>query len=607
MSAKTRAAALTLAGAMASAANGQVCEGQWLPGYGVRGVDGSVAAMTLWDPDGAGPEPQLLVIAGTFSMVGTTPARNIATWNGQEWRSLGSGTSGPVRALTVFDGKLWVGGTFASAGGVETGPLASWDGNTWNGTGAEPFRIDALQEYQGALVAAGVIRIAGSSTPIAKWNGSAWSTLGAGSTIGSGINALALHQGKLIAAGSFTSAGGRSAGGIAAWDGTWTPLGSGIESPGGTIKSVCVYDGDLYAGGTFTKIGGVEATHLGRWTGTQWESTGLPVTAWNISAGVNAISVFDGKLIVGGNTTPERAYEWDGTAWSRLGQRLEAPPLCFQSYNGSLFAGTDGLFRSTDVGRGLTEYRGGSWNSVGVGFDIGLATIESYSGKLILGGQMNQIAGVTTGPIAQWNGATWSGHGMNAPTRVLEVRESNGLLYAAGTPALSAWNGSGWTQIPGLAGSNSISVLSQFKSDLLAVGNIRLTDPDSVWPVAAWTGNQWKTFGTDLQGQAQSAVEFEGDLVVIGSYPLLRLSSNPNAPGPYRFDGTTWHAWPVGLSSTGTLFVYNGKLMVASTDVRTAGGVSYGAIAQWEGDRWASVGGGVYATSHSARNVTKAI
>src|SRR5262249_54927406 len=76
----------------------------WQPGDPFPGVDGSVYAMTSWDPDGPGPEKPLLVIGGNFRIAGNALVNSIAAWNGQSWKALGSGVGGPnpfVYALTV--------------------------------------------------------------------------------------------------------------------------------------------------------------------------------------------------------------------------------------------------------------------------------------------------------------------------------------------------------------------------------------------------------------------------------------------------------------------------------------------------------------------------
>ena len=63
--------------ALATSAAAQ-CTNVWLPGYGCPGVNGQVAAMTQWDPDGAGPAPALIVLAGSFSVAGPVATAGLA-------------------------------------------------------------------------------------------------------------------------------------------------------------------------------------------------------------------------------------------------------------------------------------------------------------------------------------------------------------------------------------------------------------------------------------------------------------------------------------------------------------------------------------------------
>ena len=57
------------------------CTMPWLPGAALPGVDGPVAAMTPWDPDGPGPLPAVLAVGGTFAVAGSTPANRVAAWD----------------------------------------------------------------------------------------------------------------------------------------------------------------------------------------------------------------------------------------------------------------------------------------------------------------------------------------------------------------------------------------------------------------------------------------------------------------------------------------------------------------------------------------------
>ena len=156
----------------AGSAVAQDCEGQWLPGEGLPGVGGTVHAATSWDPDGAGPLNELLVVGGSFNVAGTSLASNIASWNGSTWQPLGDGTNGTVRALTVWNGELIAGGDFASAGGVSAQGIARWNGSAWLplGSGVDGW-VDALTVYGGDLIAGGHFDAAGGTAcgRIARW------------------------------------------------------------------------------------------------------------------------------------------------------------------------------------------------------------------------------------------------------------------------------------------------------------------------------------------------------------------------------------------------------------------------------------------------------
>ncbi|MHC4963314.1 MAG: hypothetical protein ACYTGE_00230, partial [Planctomycetota bacterium] len=120
-------------------ANGQ-CPHDWLPGDGVQGVAWAVLATTVWDPDGPGPQPELLVAGGAIEYAGDVFAGHIAAWDGANWQALGAGMDWYVHALTVYDGQLIAGGRFTSAGGVSANGIARWDGSAWHplGSGMQP-------------------------------------------------------------------------------------------------------------------------------------------------------------------------------------------------------------------------------------------------------------------------------------------------------------------------------------------------------------------------------------------------------------------------------------------------------------------------------------
>ncbi|MBL8733795.1 MAG: hypothetical protein JNN13_15600, partial [Planctomycetes bacterium] len=158
------------------------CGTQWSALSGVPGVAGpSVRAATRWDPDGAGPSPELVVLGGDFAGASMTLSPRVVSYEPltETWAPLGAGVDGLVEAFAVLpNGELVVAGAFANAGNV-------------------------------------------AASRVARWNGATWSALGTG--IGSGLNTdvracVTMPNGDLIVGGSFTVAGGVAASNIARWD-----------------------------------------------------------------------------------------------------------------------------------------------------------------------------------------------------------------------------------------------------------------------------------------------------------------------------------------------------------------------------------------------------
>ncbi|RMF81899.1 MAG: hypothetical protein D6739_08825, partial [Nitrospirae bacterium] len=264
----------------------------WWGGFGLQGVEPAVPGMPAGVTAMAVYRGRL-VVAGQFGQAGRTPCSNIAAWDGRQWHPLlgtaGDGVTDPtgsavVEALAVYQGELVVAGRFASAGGVAVQNIARWNGFRWAPLGsgitgshlpATPV-VKALAVYGGQLYAGGHFLQAGGVAVgcIARWDGATgqWSTAGPGFlwprrpdlTV---VNALAVHGGRLVAAGVFQmqSPTGAPANHIAAWDGsTWRNLGSGLAD---AVEAVADDGhGGLLAGGLFTW----PARYLARWDGTSW-------------------------------------------------------------------------------------------------------------------------------------------------------------------------------------------------------------------------------------------------------------------------------------------------------------------------------------------------
>jgi len=154
------------------------------------------------------------------------------------------GYESTVRVAAVYDERLIVSVYSSSVGDF----VYAWDGTSWSLLRFINGPVRSLTVYNGKLIAGGCFTVAGDAIAycIASWDGTSWSPLESG--LNGCVHALTVYDGKLIAGGEFTTTvGGVAANSIASWDGSsWSPLGTGTD---GQVWSLTVYDGKLIAGG----------------------------------------------------------------------------------------------------------------------------------------------------------------------------------------------------------------------------------------------------------------------------------------------------------------------------------------------------------------------
>ena len=328
--------------------------------------NGTVLAMTSWDPDGAGPMTPVLVAGGTFDarQNDTDPntLNGIAMWNGSAWLpmfttggmspGLLNGTAvGTVRALTVYDADpndtlppaLYVGGTFDTAGDGPASNIAAYQFDP--GAGA----------FSWAGVSGGTDDTVRS---LAVWDPPSEDQ--GGMTVDLGP--------QLIAGGDFIRVGPTTMNHIAQFGPRddsmmpsfgWDKFGNGTDGP---VNALTVYDPPpvddgmggttdvepvIVAGGLFTDADGVMVSNIafygqkisddgmgGTTTTVEWQAL-----AGGVNGEVFALTTFtpfdptdpDGMatvpvLVAGGAFTQadgglaNRIAMWDNAAWSGLGQ-----------------------------------------------------------------------------------------------------------------------------------------------------------------------------------------------------------------------------------------------------------------------------------------------
>jgi hypothetical protein len=302
-----------------------------------------------------------------------------------------------------------------------------------------------------------------------------WSALGQGLNF-NGAN-LTTYQGKLVAMGPFSEAGGVSTGGIATWDGTvWGSIGTGLY---GQINNALEHNGKLYA------VGNSNGVYV--WDGSTWST--IPTDGWT-----QAITIYDGRLIVGGRFTmidgvsASRVAAFDGSTWTSLGAGAVGGSPVTQLlnatvYNGKLYVG--GIFDQMDgvSAKNVAVWDGTQWNSVGNGIDEEVGSFVEYEGKLIIGGYFNNFDTLTN-----------VGH-------------------------LVAWDGQNATRLgTGTQGVNGIA-LTVFDGRLVVTGAFASAGGISANGVAFWDGEDWEALGSGVSGGfGGGAVVWEDNLYITGDF-----------------------------------------------------------------------------------------
>lgn len=550
------------------------------------GTNGLVYALTSWDADGDGPAGPSLVAGGDFGQIGGTYAGGISV------RDASTGQWLPM------DGGFWADGWFGT-------------GNTW---------VRSMTVLNGELIAGGRFTYSAENDcrNVARWDGSHWQPLGAGvGTLAAGdeVRALAVYQGEVIAAGSFTQSGGQTVRRIARWNGSaWQELGGGIGD--GEVRAMAVYNNELFVGGTFSQAGGQPANRIARWNGAKWQSVGTGVIGDHVSAFVNYLGKLHvaGKFLNAGGLGVANIARWNGVNWESLGSGASDSILGLTVYNGELIAG--GYFTSAGsvpVNK-IARWNGSIWQTLASGvtaFDsfAQVHALTPLNGELIAGGLFANAGGQTASNLARWNGGAWSKFGGGTVDHVFAMTNFRSRLVGGGTFLQSTAVNTQAQNIVGFDGAelrpfgsgmnDAVIALEGFQypvtnglHELIAGGYFTTAGGVPANRIARWHEDPvggpppaWVAMGAGFNGPVLAIERFSGTTYAAGSFSLSGATAMSNIA---RWNEATdvWQAMGAGLNNAiYALKGFNGVLY--------AGGAFTGGLARWNGSSWSIVGSGL--------------
>jgi len=343
----------------------------------------------------------------------------------------------------------------------------------------------------------------------------------------------------------------------------WSALGAGID---GQVFALGVWDPDgdgpadavLLAGGNFTAAGGVPANNVAQWDGEAWSPLGDGVDDPNFGGVVWSFATFDEddggpnppRLFVGGDFTLAGGVEahniarWDGSSWSAVGDGVRGP--------------------LPDV--------------------LALAVFDDDASgpnppALFAGGEFDFAGEVVAHKVARWNGNSWSAVGTGVGddfgfVSALHVHDEDG----PGPTPPALFIGGEFSLIGGVSANN----------------------------VARWNGSAFSALGTGTNGFVDDLAAFDEDADGPNPPRLFACGAFSRAGGTTvnglgRWNGTSWSSVGGGFNSPAfALAVFdedgldpNPPALFAGGIFSSAGGTPATRIARWNGASWSALGNGV--------------
>jgi hypothetical protein len=518
-------------------------------------------------PDGT------VYLAGSFGDAAGLAANNVVAWNGNDYQALGTGLEGRIPALAIDEaGTLWAVGSVDVAGNV-TSQLYRWTGTTWQAIGGVlDHEVFDLQSIGGDLFVVGTFLNAGnvSAARLARFDGAAWHPVLSDLSNGA-ITAFAPTATGYCIAGELSALGSVEVDNAACWDGaTWQPLGTGMPARASVLARSP--DGTWYAGAPSAQ-GIYRLGASGRWTALEY----------GVSNGrkndVRDIAFVGDDIVIGGDfnfagrevvQTPNLARWSPTTGWSTYG------------------SGVSGRAGSTDPNVGVhalavapdgTLWVGGAFHHSGSQAAVNVVRIAST-------GEVHAVVG----PRAV--------NGVSAHVRAL-ASLPDGTLIASGqlrfgddgvADHLAIFNGTTWTDVPGLA-AQIHDVLVRHDGSIAVAGQLGNAAGERS-AVAIWSQGAWTLFG--------GAVEGSGDVLFEDSQHRLWFALDVwDQPTKLLvLDGDTWTERGRFAGGISALAEWNGRIVVGGA-FQTVDGKAIANLAIEDGaGGWTSLGGGSIGAGH---------
>lgn len=515
----------------------------------------------------------------------------VASWNGSSWTVLPD--IGDAYDIAVHNGKLYASGHFEDGDDSSNGGVACWNGSAWESTHAPMYFSQSIVSHDGHWYASvswtggaeghllyemaegtwlpvpgtwgagGIRRLVstpqgvlicgdklhapnGPEASVLLWDGHQWHTYGPELT--PRIADAAFYQGRLIATGTLTHAGGTRVNNVAERKGSsWSPLHPTGDGINGYPSRLSAQGGQLFACGLEVAYGTAESTEIASWNGTTWESGGQFNPSSRNPTWFHNVTSYNDSLYAIGFFPDQDAYRgyplaklsnglWEAVSNTLVGSSTDV----ITRPDGVVVAG-DFWFVDNPAEPDVVRWDGSQWHVLGELNSGSIYCLGAYQDRLVIGGDFSSISGVNASNIAILDDDGWHPVGGGLPDRVYDTIVYQGQLYAAswdGTHGLlRSFNGSQWSLI---ATSQSVGNMAVYDGQLyLATGDenaallsgrtLHVLTPEGLVPVAGAPDSSINSLAVYDDGDGPALYSL-GPFSFAGSRPSSRIARYTTCP-----------------------------------------------------------------------------
>ena len=304
----------------------------------------------------------------------------------------------------------------------------------------------------------------------------------------------------------------------------WSSIQNGTD---GVVNAITVFNNKVVIGGSFTRAGGVPANNIAQWDGASWQPVGN-----GFANEVYALTVFKGELIAAGKyllaaADTARVFKLNGLVWEPLGKgfvsRTNEHVRSLLVHNGKLYA--SGLFKLSLTSGGASNVavlESNTWTNLGDGLDLEVICMVSDGNDIIAGGEFGSSDTAQVSHIARWNNTKWQriGDGLDGTVHALTIFNSEIIAGGEFTEHISKWNGS-W-QVVGNGVSDTVKSFGNYNNSLIVGGSFRFAgsniDSLTVNGIAQWNGSIWQPFRTGMNSDVRAIFTDNNKLYAGGGF-----------------------------------------------------------------------------------------